>query len=121
MADPAARAAWVNRHVDSDLQYVFQECGIDEGLQYAMGQHYHTIGRFSAIADDRQSVRAALEADFQVRPDNAGNRARIAAVVSAWETAKHYHDEDMKIRKRRKVWGFHVPYHTQTARPCCVQ
>ena len=69
------------------------------------GKHYRTIHRFSAIADDRQGVRAALEQDFQVRPDNAGNRARIAAVVSAWDTAKHYHEEDIKIRQEAKGMG----------------
>ena len=105
IADPAARAAWVNRHVEADLHHVFQESGLDEGLQYTLGQHYRTIRRFSVIADDRPGVRAALEADFQVRPDNAGNRARIAAVVSAWDTAKHYHEEDVKIRQGAKGMG----------------
>ena len=51
---------------------------------------------------DRPGLRAALEADFQVRPDSAVNRARIAAVVSAWDTAKHYHEEDVKIRQEAK-------------------
>ena len=109
MADPAARAAWVNQHVDADLQFVYQESGIDEGLQYTLGQHYRTIRRFSAIADDRPGVRAALEADFQVRPDSAASRARIAAVVSAWDTAKHYHEEDVKIRQEAKGMGIPRP------------
>ena len=124
MADPAARlrAAWVNTNVDADLQFVFQESGIDEGLQYTLGQHYRTIRRFSAIADDRPGLRAALEADFQVRPDSAVNRARIAAVVSAWDTAKHYHEEAVKIRQEAKGLGIPRPLpHTQTARPCYVQ
>ena len=109
MAHPAARAAWVNTHVDADLQFVFQESGIDEGLQYTLGQHFRTIRRFSAIADDRPGLRAALEADFQVRPDSAVNRARIAAVVSAWDTAKHYHEEDVKIRQEAKGLGIPRP------------
>ena len=77
MADPAARAAWVNRNVDADLQFIFQESGIDELLQHTIGQHYRTIRRFSAIADDRAGVRTALDADFNVRADSAANRARI--------------------------------------------
>ncbi len=109
MADPAARAAWVNRNMDADIQYIFQEAGIDEALQYNIGQHYRTIRRFSAIADDRQGVRTALEADFMVRPDAAANRARIAAVVSAWDTAKHYHEEDIKIRQEAKGMGIPRP------------
>ena len=59
--------------------------------------------------DDRPGVRTALEADFQVRPDNAGNRARIAAVVSAWDTAKHYHEEDVRIRQEARGLGIPRP------------
>ena len=41
---------------------------------------------------------------------NVGNnRARIAAVVSAWDTAKHYHEEDVKIRQEAKGLGIPRP------------
>ena len=46
---------------------------------------------------------------WPVRPDSAGNRARIAAVVSAWDTAKHYHEEDVKIRQEAKGLGIPRP------------
>lgn len=109
MADPAARAAWVNTNVDADLQFIFQEAGVDEQTQYNVGQHYKTVKRFSAIADDRAGVRAALDADFHIRPDSAANRSRIAAVVSAWDTAQHYHEEDIKLRQEAKGLGIPRP------------
>lgn len=105
MADAAARAAWVHANVDSDLQFIFQDCGIGERVQYDVGQHYRSIRRFSAIADDRAGVRQALVDDFQLRPDTAANRAAIAAVVAAWDASKHAQDEDTRIRQEAKGLG----------------
>ena len=105
MADPGARAEWVHANVDSDLQFVFQESGVGEQLVYDLGQHYRTIRRFSSMADDRGGLRTALQDDFQMRPDTAANRAAIASVVSAWESAKYAHEEEVKLRQEAKSLG----------------
>ena len=63
MADEAARSEWVHRNVDADLQFIFQEAEVPEQIQYDLGQHYKSVRRFSALADDRAGVRQALQAD----------------------------------------------------------
>ena len=81
MADEAARSEWVHRNVDADLQFIFQESEVPEQTQYDLGQHYKSVRRFSALADDRAGVRQALQADFNLRADSAPNRAAVASVV----------------------------------------
>eukprot|EP00435_Cladocopium_sp_Y103_P013515 s1635_g3.t1 len=116
MATPQERAEWLHNNVDSDLQYVFQESGIGEQVQYNLGQHYRTMRRFSSIADDRAGLRAALQDDFGMRPDSAANRASIAAVVSAWESSKYAHEEEIKLRQEAKQLGAPRPLpHTDRA------
>ena len=105
MADAAARAAWMHLNVDSDLQYILQEAGVGEQIQYNIGQHYKTVKRFSSIADDRAGLRTALRDDFGMQPDSAANRAAIAAVVSAWDSSKYAWEEEVKIRQEAKSLG----------------
>eukprot|EP00435_Cladocopium_sp_Y103_P033021 s4108_g8.t1 len=47
------------------------------------------------MADDRAGLRAALQADFGMRPDTAANRSSIGSVVSAWESSKYAHEEEV--------------------------
>ena len=106
MADPAARAAWVNMHVDADLQFVFQESGI-EGLQYTLGQHYRTIRHFSAIADDRPGVpwKQTSKLGLTVRATERGLRLLFQlGTLQSITTRKMW-----KSAKRQRGWGFHVP------------
>ena len=105
MATEQDRAEWVHSNIDADLQFIFQEAGIGERIQYDLGQHYATVRRFSALADDRAGVRNALAADFNLRADNAAGRAAIAAVVSAWDAARYSHEEEIKIRQEAKGLG----------------
>ena len=105
MADPAARAAWVQGNVDADLQFMFQEAGMSEQVQYDIGQHYRTVRRFSALADTSADLRTALAADFALRADNAAGRAEVAAAVAAWESAKQSYEEEIKLRQEAKGLG----------------
>eukprot|EP00434_Breviolum_minutum_P010462 symbB.v1.2.009227.t1/scaffold582.1/size184522/13 len=109
MADPAARAAWVHEHVDADLQFIFQEAGMSEQVQYDIGQHYKTVRRFSALADTRADLRTALAADFTLRADNAAGRAEVAAVVAAWESSRQSYEEEIKLRQEAKGLGLTRP------------
>jgi hypothetical protein len=105
MADAAARAAWMHQNVDSDLQYIMQEAGVGEHVQYNIGQHYRTVKRFSSMADDRAGLRGALRDDYGMQPDSAANRASIAAVVTAWDAAKYAWEEEVKFRQEAKTLG----------------
>ena len=105
MANPEERSRWLHNNIDADLQYIFQESGMGEQTQYDIGQHYRTVKRFSSIADDRAGLRTALQDDFAMRPDSAANRAAIAAVVSAWESSKFAHEEEIKLRQEAKQLG----------------
>ena len=40
-----------------------------------------------------------------MRPDSAPNRAAIASVVSAWESAKYAHSEEVRLRQEAKALG----------------
>ena len=105
MADETERSEWVHRNVDADLQFIFQEAEVPEQIQYDLGQHYKSVRRFSALADDRAGVRQALQADYNIRADSAPNRSAVASVVAAWDTAKHAHEEDIKMRQEAKGLG----------------
>ena len=107
MADPAARAAWVHGNVDADLQFIFQEAGMSEQVQFDIGQHYRTVRRFSALADTCADRRTALAADFAVRAANAAGRAEVAAAVAAWESAKQSYEEE--LRQEAKGLGLTRP------------
>ena len=109
MAVPAARAAWVHANVDADLQFIFQEAGMGEQVQYDIGQHYRTVRRFSALAGLRTELRTAIAADFTLRADNAAGRAEVAAVVAAWESAKQSYEEEIKLRQEAKSLGMTRP------------
>jgi hypothetical protein len=86
-------------------------------VQYDIVQHYRTIKRFSSMADDRAGLRGALQGDFQMRPDTAANGASIASAVSAWESSKFAHEEEVKLRQEAKTLGAPrpLPYTDRTA------
>ena len=118
MADEAERSEWVHKNVDADLQFIFQEAEVPEQIQYDLGQHYKSVRRFSALADDRAGVRQALQTDYNIRADSAPNRSAVASVVAAWDTAKHAHEEDIKIRQEAKALERCVPFPIQIAQQC---
>ena len=109
MADPEARRAWVNANVDSDLQHLWQESGVSEQSQYDIGQLYKSTRLFTAIADDRASLRNVLRTDFGLGTDNAVTRAQIASVVAAWEAAKIGAEEQVKMRMEAQTMGLERP------------
>ena len=60
MATAALRRQYVAESVSADLAYILDDAGVDEQIQFDITQHYKTVRRFSALGDDRASVRAAL-------------------------------------------------------------
>ena len=111
------KRAWINEHVDADLQHVFNECGVREAHQYDIAQHYTSTLRFSALADSRTDFRTALKDDFQLEATDAASRSAVSALVAAWESAKHLVSEDLKIRSESKQLGLQrqIPHAERTA------
>ena len=91
MATAAGRRVYVAESVSADLAFILVDAGVDEQLRFDITQHYKTVRRFSALNNDRASVRAALLADFALNPaDGAAVRAQVGAVVSAWEASSDF-------------------------------
>ena len=78
-------------------------------LQYSVAQHYKSIRTFAVFADDRASVRTAIDTDFGVKPNTAADRARIACLVTSWEAAKLIREEEAKLKAESKVLGVQKP------------
>ena len=60
MATAALRRQYVAESVFADFAYIVVDAGVDELIQFDITQHNKTVRRFSALGDDRASVRAAL-------------------------------------------------------------
>ena len=61
--------------MDSDLQYILGESGVDLVHQAAIATHYGTLRKFSAVGDDRAAIRTACEHDFALPANSPANRA----------------------------------------------
>ena len=85
---PDAQRQFVQTHMDADLQFILGEAGVSLEHQVAISRHYGNLRKFSALGDDRQSIRTACLQDFAIPADTPERRAQIASVVAAWETSK---------------------------------
>ncbi len=115
--DEAAQRQFVADNMDSDLQFVMADSGVSLANQVAVSRHYGSMRRFSAIADDRATLRAVCLHDFAIVQDNPAGRARTASIVSAWETAREMIAKEIEIRAEAKILG--QPRILQT-HECCV-
>ena len=100
-------ATAAGRRVDvADLANFLDDAGVDEQIQFDIALHYKTVRRFSALGDDRASVRAALLADFTLNPaEGAAVIAQVGAVVSAWEASSDFIEANTKISAVPKFSG----------------
>ena len=71
----------------------------------AVARRYGSLRRFNALGDDRAAIRTACLHDFALPQDTPDNRAQVAAIVSAWETAQEYVAKETEIRAEAKVLG----------------
>lgn len=102
----ADKRTYLRDHVASDLQYVWDDSEVPLDLQYRMAQHYKSLRVFTAIAETTTEVRAAIQADFALDPRNdAGVRAQIAKVVSAWTAGKELYTKEKELQAETKVLG----------------
>ena len=58
--DEAAQRQFVADNMDSDLQFVMADSGVSLANQVAVCRHYGSMRKFSAIADDRATLRTVF-------------------------------------------------------------
>ena len=102
---PQEQREYVSEHMDADMQFVVSEAGVSLDNQVAIARYYGSLRKFGALADDRQGVRTACPQDFAIPQDTPPNRSQVAAIVTAWETAKELVAKETEIRAEAKVLG----------------
>ena len=103
--NPAEQREFIATNMDSDLQFILDDAGVVIGNMVAIARRFGTLKRFNALGDDRAAIRAACLADFAIPQDTPDNRAQVAAVVTAWETAQEYVSKEIELRAESKVLG----------------
>ena len=103
--DDNARRDYLAQHVSSDLQYIWQEADVALSTQYDLAQHYKTVKVFSSMCDTKAELREALRTDFRLDPAaNAGVRADVAQVITAWEMSKRWQTKRRTCRLKQRFW-----------------
>ena len=96
---------FIAENMDADLQFILSESGVSLHRQAAIARRYGSLKKFSAIGDDRAQLRVACLQDFAIPQDTPDNRAEVAAIVAAWETAKEFVSKEVELRAEAKVLG----------------
>ena len=94
-----------NMDAAADLQFILSETGVSLHRRAAIARRYGTLRKFNAIGDDRAQLRVACLQDFAIPQDTLENRAEVAAIVAAWETAKEFVAKEVELREEAKVLG----------------
>ena len=103
--NPAEEREFVATNMDSDLQFILGDSGVSLSNMVSVARRFGTLRRFNALADDRAGIRTACLHDFAIPQDTPDNRAQVAALVTAWETAQEYVAKETEIRAEAKVLG----------------
>ena len=103
--NPAEEREFVATNMDSDLQFILGDSGVSLSNMVSVARRFGTLRRFNALADDRAGIRTACLQDFAIPQDTPDNRAQVAAIVTAWETAQEYVAKETEIRAEAKVLG----------------
>lgn len=103
--DPQEQREFIHANMDSDLQFILGDSGVAQLHQVSIARHYGTLRKFTALGDDRASIRTACLQDFALPADSPENRSQIAAIVSAWETSKEYLAKEIELKAEAKVLG----------------
>eukprot|EP00435_Cladocopium_sp_Y103_P032559 s256_g8.t1 len=103
--EPAAQREFIRDHMDADSQFILGESGVNLANQVAIARHYGSLRKFSALGDDRASIRTSCLQDFAIPADTPENRAQTASVVAAWETSREYMAKEIELKAEAKVMG----------------
>ena len=96
---------YISQNMDADLQFILSESGVSIHRQAAIARRYGSLRKFNAIGDDRPQIRTACLQDFAIPQDTPENRAEVASIVAAWETAKEFVAKEIELRAEAKVLG----------------
>eukprot|EP00435_Cladocopium_sp_Y103_P044241 s2413_g12.t1 len=97
--------AFIALHMDADLQFILSDAGVSVRRQATIARHHGTLRKFNAIGDDRAQLRTACLQDFAIPQDTPENRAEVASIVTACETAKEYVSKEIEFKAEAKVLG----------------
>ena len=104
--DDAGKREFLQKHVSSDLQYIWDDSDVSLDVQYRLAQHYKSLRVFTAIADNPADIRTALRTDFQLDPAaGAAERAEAAKIVSAWTAGQQLYEKETELHAESKVMG----------------
>ena len=67
--DPLAQREFVQNNLDSDLQFILSDSGVALVHQVSIARHYGSLRKFSALGDDRASIRTACLQDFALKAE----------------------------------------------------
>lgn len=96
---------FVAERMDSDLQFILADSGVSLSGMTAIARRYGTLKKFNAIADTRAEVRSSCLHDFAIPQDSPENRAEVASIVAAWESAQEYVSKELELRAEAKATG----------------
>ena len=106
MATPVERAKFVETNVSADLQYIWSDSGVDEEIQYRLAQRYISVRRFASMADDRADLKKALKDELTLEATTSpDDRAKVAAIICAFESAKEFMEQETKVRAEQRALG----------------
>ena len=104
------RREWLQTNVAADLTYIWEQMGVTLDHQYELGQNYTNVALFGALADTGADARTALGRDLGIDPAaNPANRARLAAIVAAWQQAAGAAEKERSVKAEARVMGLPKP------------
>ena len=110
MATDAEKRQYLATQVSADLTYILEEVKLPLDVQYNLGQTYTTIALFAAIADTKPNARDAFRQDLAIDPTaSVANRARLAALVTAWQMAYDVAEKERAVKAEARVMGLPKP------------
>ena len=93
------RFEFVERHVNSDLKFVWVQSEVSEEDQYALAfAGYKSVRKFVGFAEDRRGARTSLKDVYHLDGDTSpANNVRVASVIDAWESAVMFRRRENEI------------------------
>jgi hypothetical protein len=109
------KRVYLRTSVEAHLTFLWQEADVSLDVQYRIAQSgFRTVQKFTSLADDRASLRAALLADFALDPSAAGAagttaRLEVASVICSWEAASEVRSAAVSARADAQAQGISRP------------
>ena len=109
------KRAYIQLHVSSDLQYVWEDSAITLDTQYKLAEDYRNLRVCVSLGDTAAEIHTAMINDFQIDPAaSAANRPEVARVVSASTMGKQFHTKETELQAESKVLGMpHILEHSE--------